>query len=298
MNNPIYQREVMVRSRNFRIPLAVLAFNGLLAAVAMFNLCQTVGRARQDASIQYSSFLNLYVFVTTLEFLLLMCIMPAMTSASISGERERRTLDLLFTTELTASQIVAGKMAAALSQLFLLILSSFPVIVLTFVYGSMDFQSLGLLFACYLVTALLTGGIGIFSSAFMRRSTMSNVCTYGILLALVVGTYLLNSFLLNQSQTAINALRLAAGEMRPAADSGAAVYLLLLNPAMTFLKILESQVSGGAGQFTMNDFLGGRPENFVTRNWIAVSLGIQLLLCAAFLWGAARLLGPRYRERE
>ena len=52
-------------------------------------------------------------------------------------------------------------------------------------------------------TAVFCGGIGIFSSSLMRRSTFSNVCTYGILLLVVVGTYMLNIFLLNMSQMRI-----------------------------------------------------------------------------------------------
>lgn len=41
-----------------------------------------VAQVRISASVQYSSFLQLYAFVATLEFLLLMFIMPALTSGS------------------------------------------------------------------------------------------------------------------------------------------------------------------------------------------------------------------------
>ena len=82
-------------------------------------------RVRTNATIQYSSFMDIYEFVTAIEFILLMFIVPAVTAASISGERERQTLDLMLTTQMTAAQIVTGKLMGALSSLFVLILSSF-----------------------------------------------------------------------------------------------------------------------------------------------------------------------------
>ena len=137
-------------------------FNGILAVVALLNMYSAVAQVRISASVQYSSFLQLYAFVATLEFLLLMFIMPALTSGSISGERERQTLELLFTTRMTPKDIVMGKLFSALSQLMVLIVSSFPILLLTFVYGSMDLMDLAFLMVCFLVTAVFCGGIGIF----------------------------------------------------------------------------------------------------------------------------------------
>ena len=189
-SNPVYKREVTVRARSFRMPLIILVFNGILAVVALLNMYSAVAQVRISASVQYSSFLQLYAFVARMEFLLLLFIMPALPTGSIRGERERQTLELLFTTRMTPKDIVMGKLFSALSQLMVLIVSSFPILLLTFVYGSMDLMDLAFLMVCFLVTAVFCGGIGIFSSSLMRRSTFSNVCTYGILLLVVVGTYL------------------------------------------------------------------------------------------------------------
>ena len=66
-------------------------------------------QVKATANIQYSSFMDLYEFVTSMEFLLLMFIVPAVTASSISGERERQTLDLMLTTRMSAGQIVGGE---------------------------------------------------------------------------------------------------------------------------------------------------------------------------------------------
>ena len=180
-NNPVYKREMAVRARSPRIPVLIMLFNGILAAAALLNMYSSIVQVRISNTIRYESFLQLYAFVATLEFLLLMFIMPALTSASISGERERHTLELMFTTRLRAADIVAGKLMSALSQLLVMAFSSFPVLLLTFVYGSMNLKDLALLMFCFVTVALFCGSLGIFASALMRRSTFSNVVTYGTL---------------------------------------------------------------------------------------------------------------------
>ena len=297
-NNPVYKREMAVRARSPRIPVLIMLFNGILAAAALLNMYSSIVQVRISNTIRYESFLQLYAFVATLEFLLLMFIMPALTSASISGGRERHTLELMFTTRLRAADIVAGKLMSALSQLLVMAFSSFPVLLLTFVYGSMNLKDLALLMFCFVTVALFCGSLGIFASALMRRSTFSNVVTYGTLLAAVAGTYLFNQFLLNVSQMEVNSMVLQAGEVRPAPSSGWAAYLLLLNPAATFAELLESQVSGGGGQFTVRYFLGAASGNFITEHWVFVSAAIQLALSAVLLRGAVWFLEPVRRKRK
>ena len=297
-NNPVYKREMAVRARSPRIPVLIMLFNGILAAAALLNMYSSIVQVRISNTIRYESFLQLYAFVATLEFLLLMFIMPALTSASISGERERHTLELMFTTRLRAADIVAGKLMSALSQLLVMAFSSFPVLLLTFVYGSMNLKDLALLMFCFVTVALFCGSLGIFASALMRRSTFSNVVTYGTLLAAVAGTYLFNQFLLNVSQMEVNSMVLQAGALRLAPSSGWPAYLLLLNPAATFAELLESQVSGGGGQFTVRYFLGAASGNFITEHWVFVSAAIQLALSAVLLRGAVWFLEPVRRKRK
>lgn len=297
-SNPVYKREMTVRARSYRTPLIIMVFNGILAVVALLNMYSAVAQVRISAYIQYSSFLQLYAFVAVLEFLLLMFIMPALTSGSISGERERQTLELLFTTKMTPKDIVLGKLLSALSQLWVIVVSSFPVLLLTFVYGSVNFMDLGLLLLCFLVVANFCGGIGIFFSALMRRSTMSNVCTYGSLILIVIGTYMINVFLLSMSELQINNMVLQLGETRPAANTGGMVYLLLANPLATFAQILGNQVAGGAESLSVGQFLGGKSGNFITEHWIFASLLVQAVLSLGFVRGAVYFLNPMRNEKK
>ncbi len=297
-SNPVYKRETTVRSRSLRMPLIIFAFNGILALTALLNMYQTVAQVRISSIIQYSTFLDLYAFVATLEFLLLMFIVPALTSGSISGERERQTLELLFTTKMSPGDIIMGKLFFAVEQLLVLVASSLPIVLLTFVYGSVDFIDLGLLLLSFTIVAFYAGGIGILFSSLLRRSTFSNVCTYGVLLFIVVGTYMLNFFLLNMDQIQISNMVLQPGMEKPVADTGVAVWALLLNPVATFAEILGNQVSGGAGIISIRSYFGSNTGSFLLKYWIPISLAVQSVVSFLLIRCAVYCLNPVKNEKR
>ena len=107
--NPVYKQETKVSTRSFRFPMVILLFNCVLALVALLNMYSVITQIKRTAEIQYSSFINLYVFVAIVEFTLLLFIVPAITAGSISGERERQTLDLMLTTNMRPVDIVDRK---------------------------------------------------------------------------------------------------------------------------------------------------------------------------------------------
>ena len=297
-NNPVYKREKTIRSRSFRMPLVILLFNGILAVAMLLNMYQTVAQVKISSSIQYSGFLDLYAFVAILEFLLLMFIMPALTSGSISGERERQTLELLFTTKMSPKDIILGKLMSAFNQLMILVISSLPIVLLSFVYGSVNFMDLCLLMICFMTVALFAGSVGMLFSACIRRSTFSNVCTYGVLLFLVVGSYMINIFILNIHEMQLSNMIIPMGEVRPVADTGALVYLLLMNPVATFAEILGKQVSGGAGMLSIRQFLGGRTDGVLSSFWVPISLAVQIVLSFGLIRSAVYFLNPAKNEKK
>ncbi len=186
--NPVYRQESRTSARSFRLPLIIFSFNTVLAVVAFFYMYSLIERVRRTAELLYSSFLNLYIFVAAIEFVLLLIIIPAMTSGSISGEKERKTLDIMLTTQLKAADVVIGKLMSCLTTAVVLIISSFPVLSLVFIYGGVGAGDIALLMICYASTALLTGCIGIFCSSCFERTTFSTVTSYLIVAAIVMGT--------------------------------------------------------------------------------------------------------------
>ncbi len=282
--NPVYKRETMVSARSIKLALILMVFNGILALVALLNMYSTLAQVRLTAEIQYTSFLDLYLFVAVLEFVMLIFIMPALTAGSISGERERQTLELMLATKMRPSEIVLGKLAASLSTMFLLIISSFPIIAMVFVYGGVTLNDIGLLLLCYIAAALFVGSLGLCCSALFRKSTLSTVVSYAVMGLVVIGTYGINQFAYYMSGMHVDSYFASIGQTPVHATSGGFLYLLLINPTTTFLVTIsrltgQAQVTANVGQW-----FGGQGTSLIFSQWVGVSVMIQLLMAALFIW--------------
>ena len=294
--NPVYKRETMVSSRSFRMSLIVLVFNSVLAVVALLSMYSVIARVKVTAEIRYSSFLELYTFVATMEFIMLMFIIPAITAGSISGERERQTLELMLTTKMTPAEIVLGKLFSSLSTVAMLIISSFPVLALVFIYGGVRIPDVGMLLLCYVTTAFLAGCLGICFSSIFKRSTLATVVSYCVIILLVAGTYAANRFALSLSQATVDTYLVNVESMAQQANSGGLLYLMLLNPAVTFYVTINGQVGNDQVVNNITRWFGERPANVVTDRWNLFSIGVQLALAVLFLWIAIRKVNPRKKK--
>ena len=297
--NPVYKRETMVSARSTRLALILVIFNSILALVVIMNMYSVVERVKLTAEIQYSSFNNLYTFVAVVEFVMLMFIMPALTAGSISGERERQTLDLLLTTTMKPSEIIWGKLTSSFGTMFLMIVSSFPLLAVSFVYGGVMIYDVFLLLLCYLAVALLCGSMGICFSSLFKRSTIATVVSYGVLVIIGAGTYAVNVFMLsmarlNMSSSYVSSLNGVSDQ----ANSGACLYLLLLNPVATFYVMIRRQAGDSQVMESLNTWFGPHPQNFVMENWVLLSILIQLSLAAIFLIISIRAIGPLRGTRK
>lgn len=288
--NPVYKRETMVSARSIKLALTLMAFNGILAVVALLNMYSTLAQVRLTAEIQYTSFLDLYLFVAVLEFVMLIFIMPALTAGSISGERERQTLELMLTTKMRPADIVLGKLAASLSTMALLIISSFPIIAMVFVYGGVTLRDIGLLLLCYIAAALFVGSLGLCCSALFRRTTLSTVVSYAVMGVVVIGTYGINQFAYYMSGMHVDSYFASIGQAPAHATSGGFLYLLLINPTTTFLVTISQLTGQVQAAANVDRWFGGHSASPVFAQWVEASVVIQLLMAALFIWIAIRAI--------
>ena len=264
--NPVYIREMRVSARSPRFPFIVALFNGILCLVALINMYSVVLRVRTNATIQYSSFMDIYEFVTAIEFVLLLFIVPAVT----------------------------GRLLGALSSLFVLILSSLPAVAMVFVYGGITWKDAFSLLLCYVAVAFMAGSLGLFYSAVFRRSAVSTAVTYGTIIAVAAGTYFLNRLALSLSSTNLNRTVAAytMGENAVRASSGGMFYLFLMNPAFTFMAVIGNQAGRSTSFSKLCNYFGVEGTGFVMEHWVALSICLQLAV------GAVRCLEPVKRKRK
>jgi ABC-type transport system involved in multi-copper enzyme maturation permease subunit len=125
--------------------------------------------------------------IVVIEIFMVTFITPAFTAGAISGERERKTYELLRTTLLSARKFVFGKLSSALTYMVLLILAAVPMESLAFVLGGVVVEELVVALIILLVTALAFAAIGVLFSAFARTVLVSTVLSYITSLLLTIG---------------------------------------------------------------------------------------------------------------
>lgn len=185
--NPVLLKEIKVKMRSWKAAGIIGAYLLILAAVILFI-------TYINANDMYSSTVNpqfsigAYTGIAVIQFILILFIVPALTSGAIAGERERQTLDLILCTSLRPRSIVIGKLLASMSHAILLIIASIPMFSIVFLYGGISVVEIAQLFGFYIVTAIMAGSIGIFFSTYVKRTIAATVLTYALGLLMCFGT--------------------------------------------------------------------------------------------------------------
>ena len=93
MINPVLRREAKTTLRNWKIFYAVAGYVLIVTIVAAIAIWQLMYNS-YNASFDPASMINVYIGLTVLQLVLVLLMTPAFTAGSISGERERQTLDV------------------------------------------------------------------------------------------------------------------------------------------------------------------------------------------------------------
>jgi ABC-2 type transport system permease protein len=138
---------------------------------------------------------DLFIITAALQYGMLCFIAPALSAGAISGERERQTLHVLLTTQLSPRQIVLSKLITSLAFMFLLVIASLPLYSFVFLYGGISPKQLLTLVLFFAVNILFFGSLGLFCSTWIRRTGVSTITAYALAFFFVVGTGLLFLFI-------------------------------------------------------------------------------------------------------
>lgn len=186
MHNPVFASSAKRRMRSYRAPLLISLYGIflLVVSIAAIATLQQNELSLNDLRIG----LNTYVYLVVMQFILIILVAPALTAGSISGERERQTLDLLLSTRVGAFRIVIGKMLSTVSFLALMIFTSLPAMAITLFFGGVAFIDMLFSVAFLIICAFSCCAIGIFCSALFKRSVTSTVVAYLFVFAFGIGT--------------------------------------------------------------------------------------------------------------
>ncbi|MBP8001885.1 MAG: ABC transporter permease subunit [Chloroflexi bacterium] len=185
--NPMTMKELRARMRGRRA-FVILTFYLLLmcAFVAILYAGFALGGNNRSTETAVAG-KTIFTAILSIQAFLAVFLSPAFTAASITGEKERQTYDLLRTTLLSARALVTGKLISALSYILLLILAAIPMESIAFFLGGVSFVELFVSQLLMIVSAITFGLLGLFVSSLLRTTIASTVSTYAVVLLLTIG---------------------------------------------------------------------------------------------------------------
>ncbi|RMG84335.1 MAG: hypothetical protein D6712_11465 [Chloroflexi bacterium] len=192
--NPVMMKELRGRMRGARAFVVMGVYLGLMSLFTVLVYAAYPNITRYSGPVLATGELGRVLFNTVIgiEMVLIMFIVPAFTSGAITGERERKTYDLLRTTLLPEPSFIVGKLESALSYVLLLLLAAIPIQSIAFLFGGVGESELIIASIILGVTAFVLGALGLFLSSTTERTLTANVRAY--LVALFV-TFVLPALL-------------------------------------------------------------------------------------------------------
>ena len=182
-DNPVLTRELLVTLRS------TCAFVlQLLYVAALGSLVYFYWPAGEDGTRQVSPGVarRLFDIFFLGQFFLVAIMAPTFAAGSITGEKERKTYEMLLASPLRPGTILIGKLLSSLSYLVILILSSLPLMILCYLLGGLLLSEIT---RSYLVLILAAGTFGLLSvacSSFFRRTSSALVVSYLVTLPLAL----------------------------------------------------------------------------------------------------------------
>lgn len=198
--NPVSTKELRGRMRGVRAFAIITIFLVLMSAFTLLlYLVQLPAVTGGRTIITGELGRLLFIGVVGVELVLVIFIVPALTAGAISGERERKTYDLLQTTLLSAPMFMVGKMESALGYIVLLLASAIPLQSIAFLFGGVGETEVIIAFVVLMVTGLVLGALGLFYSAQTERTLTSTVRVYTVALVLCFGLPIVGAILFNNA---------------------------------------------------------------------------------------------------
>jgi ABC-type transport system involved in multi-copper enzyme maturation permease subunit len=181
--NPVLQRELLVNLRMPRAFVLLLIYQLLLAMLVIaawpsekqLDLSTDSGEAQQLVNL---FFLGQYVLASLMA--------PSFAAGAITGEKERKTYEMLLASPLRPGAIVLGKIVASLAHLAVLIFASLPIVMLCLPLGGISPFEVMAAYLGLIVSVITFGAISIACSSYFKRTAASLVVSYLLILPLAM----------------------------------------------------------------------------------------------------------------
>jgi len=213
-----------------------------------------------------------FFFFATLQLCAVLLVSPAAVGSLVARERERRTIEYLFATDLSNREIVLGKFAAGWCYLATLLMAGLPVLSLVMLMGGIPPGDLLAIFAVTLSTSLFIAALAILVSVCTQRARDGIAQTYLLMLFVFVGPFFIEAWVIDPLRTYFPSPLLDWAEL-------ANNWVVAVNPFMLLVNAIAG--SGGA-------LFSGRGSQGVEKLISGQLAGAAAALLVA-TWGVRRI---------
>ncbi|SEG25441.1 ABC-2 family transporter protein [Eubacterium ruminantium] len=270
--NPITKKDIKItaRGKRFFIELFIYELIVMITFVISIDILAKGGNLKTS---DYTTFSSLFPAVSLVQLIIVSFVIPVMTGASISGEKERQTFDIMLTTATKPVFIVWGKLFSVVVRVIMFVIASIPLMAVSFVSGSISWSMLFLFIGMMVVYSFFIASLGIYASAICRRSMTAIIFSFVLIFVITFGTVL------------VALLEVVAFDRMIVSSA-----FLLLNPMVYFEGLFMVACDK---QYILNmKFLGGLSELDKGYGLIIVSSFAMILLTMLFIIFASRKIDP------
>ena len=158
---PVFGREVTIAPRRTRMYVARSAYVLiLLILMSTAWMLLTGTQLIRDVGDMARFGMIMFQILAPLQLALAVFFSAMLSASAVAQEKDRRTLVLLLLTNLSNSELVLGKLLAALLNVLVLAAASLPLFMLSALLGGVSFGQIARVYAVTLATVLACGSLG------------------------------------------------------------------------------------------------------------------------------------------
>ena len=180
--NPVLQRELVTNLRMTRAFVLLFAYVGLLGLL-VYTAWPEDQKLDMVQSTKAKPLVNLLFFG---QYLLVSLMTPSFAAGAITGEKERKSYEMLMASPVKPGAIVLGKLAASLVPLLQLMIGSLPIVMLCLPLGGVSPYEVGAAYLAMICSVALFAMLSLWCSSYFMRTSASLVVSYLMILPLAM----------------------------------------------------------------------------------------------------------------
>lgn len=289
MLNPVFRKDMRVLFRNKKVYIGLTVYLIVLALITngVLNMFKYNSYNGFDPEYIMGAYLGLLGF----QMVIITFVVPAFTSSSITGERERQTFDFLVLTRMKSIDIVVGKLMSSIMLVCLLIVAAMPIYAIIFYYGGVSIIGFIVNTAFLIIYSAFIGSISILFSTLFKKTAAAAAMSNLFVIGLSIGTMALAGMLAGIANIYDNTL------LTEKLLAIACVLVLSLNPVVCFISIVDSQLGSSYVWEALSDMLDTTIGFKYLQAWHLVAVA-YIVITFFLLKIAAKNILPKERIRR